>query len=54
MKFYTITEVAKLLKVSRVTVYDWIEKGKMKAVELPGLKNGRLRITEKELEKLLK
>lgn len=43
---YTTVEVAKLLKVSKLTVYDLIKKG-----ELPAFRVGRqMRIDEKDLE----
>lgn len=33
MEFFTIDETAKILKVSRRTIYDWIKKGKLEAVK---------------------
>ena len=49
-KLYTISEVAKLLKVSRVSIYTWIEEGKLKVLTLP---NETKRITETEVKRIL-
>lgn len=32
-EYYTIDEVAKMLKVAYLTVYRWIQSGKLKAVK---------------------
>jgi excisionase family DNA binding protein len=32
-KYYTVAEIAELLKVSRQTVYNWIESGQLAAVQ---------------------
>ena len=45
---YTVTEVAKLLKVNRTFVYELINKG-----ELPAVKIGSLKIRKTTLEKFL-
>lgn len=45
---YTVTEVAKLLKVNRTFVYDLINQG-----ELPAVKIGSLKIRKQTLEKYL-
>ena len=45
-EYISITEAAKMLHVSRETVYDWIRKGKVKPIKLP---SGRLRIPKDEL-----
>lgn len=42
---YTVTEVAKLLKVNRTFVYELINKG-----ELPAVKVGSLKVRRKTLE----
>lgn len=42
---YTVTEVAKLLKVNRTFVYDLINRG-----ELPAVKIGSLKIRRTTLE----
>ena len=45
---YTVTEVAKLLKVNRTFVYELINRG-----ELPAVKVGSLKIRKTTLEKFL-
>lgn len=46
---YTIDEVAKMLRVSYLTVYRWIQAGK-----LPAIKAGKqYRITKSQLDKFL-
>lgn len=45
---YTISEVAKLLKVNRTFVYDLINRG-----EIPAVKVGSLKIRRTTLEKYL-
>ena len=48
---YTITEVMEILQVSRLTVYRYINDGKLKATKMAG---GRCwRITHKALQKFL-
>ena len=48
-RFYTPAEVAELLKTTRRTVYNWIEKGQLKSV-----KAGKLvRITRADLEEFI-
>lgn len=32
--FYTVEEVADMFHVTKITVYSWIKKGKLKAVKL--------------------
>jgi len=32
-QYYTIEEVAKMLKVAYLTVYRWIQSGKLKAIK---------------------
>jgi excisionase family DNA binding protein len=49
-KLYTTTEVCKILKVSRSSLYRWIKKGWISVVVLP---NGQLRVPSSEVEKLL-
>lgn len=50
-KDYTITEVAKILRVHRQTVYNMIDDGLLKAYKLPILKGG-WRIKPEEVERL--
>ena len=38
MSLYTVTEVAKLLKVNRNFVYDLIRKGELEAVKIGSIK----------------
>ncbi len=45
-KFYTPAEVADLLKTTRRTVYNWIEKGQLKSIKVGHL----VRITKADLE----
>ena len=52
-KDYTITEVAKFLRVSRQTIYTWIDTGILKAYKLPILKGG-WRVKPEEIERLKK
>lgn len=48
-RFYTPAEVAELLKTTRRTVYNWIEKGQLKSI-----KAGKLvRITRADLEEFI-
>ncbi len=47
-KFYTAQEVAEMFGVKRITVWDWIRKGKLRAHCV----GGRLyRISESQLER---
>jgi excisionase family DNA binding protein len=48
-KFYTPEEVAANLKVSRKTIYNWIQEGRLKAVKIGHF----WRISESELNRLL-
>lgn len=48
-KLYTLPEVAKILKVSRKTIYRYINSGKLKAAKI-----GQWRIKQNDLDKLLK
>ena len=49
-RYYTPEEIAKLLKVSRETVYNWLRAGKLKG---PNVFNF-WRVSESELNRLLK
>jgi len=46
---YTLTEVATILKVSRVSVWRWCRDGLVEHIILP---HGQLRIPQSELDKL--
>ena len=48
-KYYTPEEVANLIKVSRKTIYNWIQEGRLKAVKIGHF----WRISESELNRLL-
>jgi len=49
-KYYTPEEIAANLKVSRKTVYNWIQGGRLKAVKIGHF----WRVSESELNRLLK
>jgi len=49
-KLLKISEVAKILNVSRHTILNWIREGKIRAIRLP---SGRYRIPESEVRKIL-
>jgi len=49
-QYYTIEEVATMLKVAYLTVYRWIKAGKLLAVKA----GKQYRIEKKELDKFLK
>ena len=49
-KYYTPKEIAANLKVSRKTIYNWIQEGRLKAVKIGHF----WRISESELNRLLK
>lgn len=46
---YTIGEVAKMLRVSYLTVYRWIQSGKLNAIKA----GKQYRITKSQLDKFL-
>lgn len=48
MEYYTPEEVAIKLKVSRRTIYNWIQEGKLKAVKIGHF----WRISESELNRI--
>lgn len=47
-KLYNITETAKLLRTSRVSIYKWIDKGLLNVIKI----NGYTRIKESEIKRL--
>jgi len=49
-EYYTIEEVAKMLKVVYLTVYRWIHDGKLKAYKV----GKQYRIKNKDLERFIK
>ncbi|MGE4213178.1 MAG: helix-turn-helix domain-containing protein [Anaerotignaceae bacterium] len=48
MKFYTVAEVASILKVAECTVSDWVRKGKLGAIKIGGTKT--VRISDEDLK----
>ncbi len=46
--YYKITELSKILNVSRQTIHNWLDDGKIKAVKVDGV----FRIHKSEIEKL--
>jgi len=48
-KYYTPEEIAANLKVSRKTIYNWIQEGRLKAIKIGHF----WRISESELNRLL-
>ena len=50
-KLFTLSEAAVLLGVSYWTVYDWVRKGKIRAIKTP---TGRWRIPKSAMEELFK
>ena len=46
----TPSEVAKRLKVDRITIYRWVKSGRLQAKRLP---DSQIRIEAKELDNLL-
>jgi len=51
-KFYTVTELAKILKVKNYTVRRWIKEEIITAGRLPG-ERGDYRISETEAKRLV-
>ncbi len=49
--YLTTGDIAKFLSISRVTVYNWIKSGKLKAFRVPG---GKYKIFKKEFLNFLK
>jgi len=50
-KLYTLEEVAKMLGLSRRTMYRWVRRGWISIVVLP---NGQIRVPSSEIEKLVR
>ncbi|MDD3394521.1 MAG: helix-turn-helix domain-containing protein [Anaerotignum sp.] len=51
MKFYTASEIAEILKVTKGTVSEWLREGRMGAVKIGGTKT--IRVSEDDLNKFL-
>jgi excisionase family DNA binding protein len=49
-KYYTITEVAKMLNYTYATILRWVESGKIKSIKIAG--GYRWRIPESEYKRL--
>jgi len=49
-KTYTLQEIAEILKISEITIYRYIKKGKIKAIKI----GKKWRIKSEELERILK
>lgn len=49
MKYYSTNEVAEIIGVTRRTVYNYIESGKLKATKPAG----RYAVSEKELKRFM-
>ncbi len=49
-EFYTVDEVAKLFKVTRTTVYEWMRTGALAFVQV----GGRRRITQSAINAFIK
>jgi len=47
--FYTVEEIAKILRVSKMTIFRYIKSGKLKATKI-----GQWRIKKEDLDKLIK
>lgn len=53
-RLYTVSEVAELLRVSRVTVTNWIKDGKLEAVRLDiGSKKNTVRVPPDALRQII-
>jgi len=50
--FYKPSEVAKMLKVKRPTIYSWIKSGKIKAFRASVTEKGPWRIPATELKRI--
>ena len=49
-QFYTVNEIAELFRVTPITVYQWIYKGKLPAVKI----FNNVRVKAEEVERLMK
>lgn len=49
-KFYSLQEVADLLKVSKQSIYNWLKEGRIKAKKY----GKEYRVTQEELNRLIK
>lgn len=51
MKFYTVSEIADVFKVTEGTVSEWARKGRIGAIKVGGTKT--VRVSEDDLNKFL-
>jgi excisionase family DNA binding protein len=52
-KLLTVDEVAKALRVNKITVYRMIKADKLKVIRLPGSRFPKIRITDSEVKSLI-
>ena len=50
---YTMTEVAKILKVNRSTIWNWTSSGKLKSIKFGTEKRSTVRIRKIDLDEFL-
>jgi len=53
-RMYTIREVCARLGLAYITVWQWIKKGKIKAVRVGDSKRSCIRIPESELKRIVR
>jgi len=51
MKLYNITEISKILNISKMAIHNWCHSGKLNFITLP---NGHRRFTDIEVNRILK
>jgi len=51
-KLYTIAELAQLMRVSKVQVYNWLHAGKLHGIRLGGPKSN-IRFRESDIQKFI-
>ncbi len=49
-EYYTVKELSQLVKISDITIRQWIHDGKLKSVKIGGAR----RIPKSEVERLIK
>ncbi|MCF0231834.1 MAG: helix-turn-helix domain-containing protein [Enterococcus sp.] len=50
IRVYKVTEVAELLRVSRATVYNYLNSGELKSIKI----GGNRRVTQEQLQEFIK
>ena len=50
MQFYTVKEIAEMLKMNEQTIFRFIREGKLEATKV----GGRYRITQEQLDRFIK